>query len=142
MFAGTHRFILTLVVCAASASASAQAVYKCGRSGARTYSDHPCSNRVLDTSDAPVPVSRTPHRVDEDRALARSLHRRHGETAAQFAARRHRTGLPAADRAECSRLDRRIPVEQARMKLPDAAEISAGAAAFDEARQRFAKLGC
>lgn len=142
MFARTNRIILTLVVCAAAASASAQAVYKCGRSGARTYSDHPCSNRVVDTSDAPVPASRTPRWVDENRALASSMRRRRGETTEQFAVRRHRAGMPAADRAECARLDRRIPVEQARMKVPDAAEITAGAAAFEDARQRFGKLGC
>ena len=137
-----RRFILTAVLGLAFAwPAAAQPVYKCGRSADPTYSDRPCSHRMVDTTDARVPA-RSPTWVEQERVLARSLRRRPGESATQFAARRRRAAMPETDREECERLDTRMPVEQARTTMPDAAEAAAGQAALRAARHRFAHLHC
>lgn len=137
-----RRVVLTIALGLACAwPAAAQPVYKCGRSADPTYSDRPCSHRVVDTNDARVP-ERSPTWVEQDRALARSLRRLPGEGDAHFAARRRRVAMSQSDREECERLDTRIPVEQARTTMPDPAEASAGQAALRSARHRFAHLHC
>lgn len=138
-----RRFIFTIALGLAAAwPAAAQPVYKCGRSTDPTYSDRPCSHRLVDTTEARVPAGRSPTWVEQDRVLARSLRRLPDESAAHFAARRRRAAMPATDREECERLDTRIPVEQARTTMPDPAEVSAGEAALRATRRRFAHLHC
>jgi hypothetical protein len=46
------------------------------------------------------------------------------------------------ERDECARLDLRMPVEQASMKNPDAAEVAKAEAALAQSRKRFAELRC
>jgi hypothetical protein len=128
----------------AGAPAGAQTVYKCGP---RTYSQHPCSRRVVSTDEAPVPVKPNPRQVDvrrleENRVLARSLRRLPGESAEEFQLRRRRTRLLQTDRDECERLDARIPVEEARAKSPEPAEVTQGQAALAQSRKRFGQLKC
>ncbi len=94
--------------------ASAQQVYKCWSKGSVVYSERPCSNRVVSTDQAPVPVKPNPKEVDlrrleQNRVMARSLRPREGETAEQFETRRRRARLLAADRDECARIDTRMP---------------------------------
>jgi hypothetical protein len=138
-----RRFIVIIsLALAASWPAAGQPVYKCGRSADPTYSDRPCSHRMLDTTPAHGPADRAPTWVEQERVLARSLRRLPGESAAHFAARRRRTAMPQADRDECERLETRIPVEQARTTMPDAAEAAAGQAALRATRSRFAHLHC
>ena len=127
--------------------AAAQAVYKCGSGSAVRYTDRPCPGRIVNTADAPVPARPNPRAVDvrrakENRILAQSLRRRPGETAQQFEVRRRRAALLAADRAECARLDTRMPVEEASMKNPDPEEVSRAAAALEQSRRRFGELRC
>jgi hypothetical protein len=129
---------------AAGAPAHAQAIYKCGP---RTYSQQPCSKRIVSTDEAPVPVKPNPkevdvRRIDENRALARSLRRLPGESAEDFQLRRRRARLLQTDRDECERLDARIPVEQARMKSPDPEEVTQAGAALGQSRKRFRQLKC
>jgi len=137
-----RRVILSLAIgVAAASSVHAQPVFRCG-GASRMYSDRPCSKRVVDTADARIPVNPVARWMDQNQALARAMHPRPGESADEFALRRRRAGLLAADRAECARLDKHIPVEQARTNLPDAAEVSAGQAALKDARKRFKQLRC
>jgi hypothetical protein len=137
-----RRLILTIALGLAAWPAAAQPVYKCGRSGEPTYSDRPCSHRLVDTTQARVPAERSPTWVEQQRVVARSLRRLPDESGAHFAARRRRAAMPETDRDECERLDTRIPVEQARTTMPDPAEASAGQAALRAARRRFARLHC
>lgn len=137
-----RRIVLILALGLAAAwPAAAQPVYKCGRSADPTYSDRPCSHRLVDTTEARAP-DRSPTWREQDRVLARSLRRLPGESGAHFAARRRRAAMSGTDRDECERLDTRIPVEQARTTMPDPAEASAGQAALRAARHRFAHLHC
>ena len=129
---------------AVSSPAGAQAVYKCG---ARSYSQVPCSKRVVDTSEAPVPAKPNPKEVDvrrleENRVLARSLRRLPGESDADFRLRQRRTRLLQTDREECERLDTRIPVEQARLNNPDKEEVENAQAALTSSKKRFRQLWC
>jgi hypothetical protein len=131
----------------ATTPASAQAVHKCVLSGTVTYSGKACSRRVIRAKQAPVPVKANPkkvdvHRLEESRIAARSMRRRPDESAKQFAVRRHRARLLATDRDECARLDVRMPVEQARMKTPDPAEIASAELALKQSKKRFGELGC
>lgn len=141
----TIPWIVTAALCAAATLSSAQTpVYKCGP---RSYSQHPCSSRVVNTADAPVPRKANTRDVDvrrleQNRAMARSSRRLPGETAAEFQVRRHRAGLLQTDREECERLDSRIPLEQARMKSPDALEVRNAGDSLDASKKRFAKLRC
>lgn len=129
----------------AAASASAQGVvYKCGP---RSYSQHPCSKRIVNTDDAPVHRKSNPkevdlRRIEQNRALARSTRRLPGETAEEFQVRRHRARLLQTDRDECERLDSRIPLEQARMKSPDPQEVLNAGGALSTSKKRFAQLRC
>lgn len=138
-------WIAGAMLCITAASASAQMpVYKCGP---RSYSQYPCSKRVVNTADAPVPLKANPkdvdvHRIQQNRALARSTRRLPGETQAEFQVRRHRAGLLQTDREECQRLDFRIPLEEARMKSPDQVEVLSAGTALNASRKRFRELRC
>lgn len=145
MRARSSFWIMSAVLCVgAYAPAQAQGVYKCGP---RSYSQQPCSKRAVNTDEAPVPVKPNPGQVDvrrleQNRALARTLRRQPGESTAQFETRRRRARMLATDRDECARLDTRIPVEEARMKSPDKQEVSKAQAALAQSRKRFGKLRC
>jgi hypothetical protein len=129
------------------APVSAQTVYKCGPARSVTYTEKPCSNRIVNTGEAPIAVRPNPrevdvHRIEQNRLLARTLRPRPGESTEQFETRRRRTRLLETDRAECARLDTRMPVEQARMNSPDQEEVSSAQAALRESRRRFSRLRC
>lgn len=139
----TIRIILAALAClAASTQGSAQPIYKCGSAAAPSYSDRPCSHRVVNVDEAPVTPGRTPEWTDQNRALVRSMHRLRGESEQQFAVRRRRARLLAADRAECARLDKRIDLEATRTKSVDAQEAAQGVAGLQDARKEFAHVGC
>lgn len=115
-----------------AAGAHAQAVYKCN---GRSYSQMPCSTRVVRTFDAPVPVNPKPKDV--------VVHRLPGETAEEFALRKRRVRLAQNDRDECARLDKRIPVERERMRnSPVEEEIDDAQASLAESSKRFRQLRC
>lgn len=143
-----NLLVLIALACAGIAlPAAAQTVYKCGSGSAVKYSDRPCPGRIVDTADAPVPAKPSPRNVDvrrtkENRILAQAMRRRPGESAQQFEVRRRRARLLAADRAECARLDTRMPVEQETINNPDPQEVSTAAAALAKSRKRFADLRC
>jgi hypothetical protein len=137
-------WIAGTMLCIAAASASAQVVYKCGP---RSYSQHPCSKRIVNTDDAPVHRKSNPkevdsRRIEQNRALARATRRLPDETADEFQVRRHRARLLQTDREECERLDSRIPLEQARMKSPDQQEVLNAGGALNSSKKRFAELRC
>lgn len=111
--------------------AQAQAVYKCG---GRTYSEQPCSTRVVGTEQAPVPASPKPRDV--------VVHRLPGESAGEFRTRKRRAALSETDRDECARLDKRIPVDQERLKSLREEEVDDAQAALGESRKRFRQLRC
>lgn len=111
--------------------AQAQAVYKCN---GHTYSEQPCSARVVRTYDAPVPASPKPRDV--------VVHRLPGESADEFGTRKRRAALSETDRDECARLDKRIPVEQERLKTLREEEVDDAQAALTESRKRFRQLRC
>lgn len=112
--------------------AHAQAVYKCN---SRTYSEKPCSGRVVRAYDAPVPASPRPRDV--------VAHRLPGETPDEFATRRRRARLPQTDRDECARLDKRIPFERERLKKsPEEADIDDAQSALSDSLKRFGQLRC
>jgi hypothetical protein len=141
MGVGTGLKIALSVACmAACASAAAQAVYKCG---SRSYSYQPCSRHAVNTADAPVPVTDVHGRTREQRRLlAQSLRREPGESAADLEKRRRWTRLLPSDGDECARLDKRMPLEQARMSSPDAGEVSEAQAALAGAKKRSRELHC
>lgn len=107
-------------------------VYKCNP---RSYSEAPCSQRIVRSYEAPVDTPRRSHDV--------VAHRLPGESGPEMATRRHRTGLTESDRDECARLDRRIPFEVQRMKgSPHQEEIDEAQDSLAEARKRFSHLRC
>lgn len=127
-----------------SLPAGAQGVYKCGL---RSYSQQPCSGRVIDTTEAPVPArsnTRTvdPRRSEQNRLLAQTLRRRPGEGAPEFATRRRRASLLVSDRDECARLDTRLPVEKARIHNPDPDQVQDAQDALAGGRKRYRELRC
>jgi hypothetical protein len=140
--------VLSALICiGASAPASAQTVYKCRSGRSVTYSQKPCSKRSVNTDQAQVPVKPNPREVDvrrieENRVLARVMRPRPGESAEEFKTRRHRARMLATDRDECARLDKRMPVEKARMKSPNEEEVSNAGAALGASRKRFSELRC
>jgi hypothetical protein len=148
MFVNANLLVLsTLIWVGASAPVGAQPVFKCRSGRTVTYSHQPCSKRIVNTDQAPVAAKPNPKEVDvrrleENRALARVLRKRPGESAEQFKVRQHRAGMLETDRAECARLDKRIPVERARMKNLDEDEVSDAQAALGESRKRFSELKC
>jgi hypothetical protein len=132
---------------AAIAPAAAQAVYKCPSRAAVLYSEKPCRGRAISTEQAPVPAKSNANDVDlrrleESRVAARALRRKPDESAEQFALRQRRTRLLAQDRAECARLDTRMPVEQASLNNPDPAEAARAEAALKQSTRRFGQLHC
>ena len=143
-----NLLMLSALLCVGAGSpASAQQVYKCWSKGSVVYTERPCSNRVVSTDQAPVPVKPNPKEVDlqrleQNRVMARSLRPREGETAEQFETRRRRARLLAADRDECARIDTRMPVEEASMNNPDKAEVQKAEAALAASKKRFGELGC
>ncbi len=127
--------------------AGAQAIYKCGGARSVTYSQQPCSRRVVNTEEAPVPVKPNPRGVDvrrleQNRILARSLRQRPGESAEDFAVRRHRARMLETDRDECARIDKRMPVEKASMSNPDPEEVQKAESALADSKKRFRELRC
>jgi Domain of unknown function (DUF4124) len=143
-----NLLMLSALLCIGAPSAAiAQQVYKCGSKGSVKYSDRPCSGAVVNTDDAPVPGK--PNRKDVDvrraeqnRALARAMRPRAGESAEQFETRRRRARLTPNDRAECERLAARMPVEQASMNNPDSAEVLKAESALQQSKKRFSQLRC
>lgn len=136
-----------LLCIAAALPAAAQPVYKCGTARAVKYSDLPCPGRTVDTADAPVPGKPgarhvDARRIEQNRAMARAMRRMPGESDEAFAARRRRAPMLATDRAECARLDVRMPVEQASLSNPDPEEVSKARTALEQSRKRFGELRC
>ena len=129
-------------------AAGAQDVYKCGRGRSVTYSHQPCATgRVINTNEASAPAKPNPReldlrRMEQNRILAQTLRRRPGETVAQFDTRQRRTRMLPEDRQECARLERRIPVEKARMDHPDEEVIDDAQAALAQSKKRFAEMRC
>src|SRR3954468_23983391 len=80
-------------------------VYKCDL---RSYSEAPCSQRIVRTYEAPVDVPRRSREI--------VAHRLPGESSQELSMRRHRINLTESDRDECARLDRKIPFEAQRAK--------------------------
>lgn len=112
----------------------AQAVYKCG---GETYSQQPCSARIVRSYPSPAGVRRE---RKEGEVVA---HRLPGETSAQMAVRRHRIHLSDADRDECARLDKKIPFEFERIvRSTQPAEADAARAELGQAKKRFGQLHC
>ena len=148
MFYNSTLLVLsTLIWIGASAPASGQTVYKCRSGRSVIYSEKPCSRRIVNTDEAPIPVKPNPKEVDvrrleENRAIARAMRPRPGESAADFKTRRHRARMLTTDREECARLDKRIPVENARMITPNKEEVLNAEAALGESRKRFSDLRC
>ncbi len=112
--------------------AHAQAVYKCNW---RTYSQQPCSKRIVRTYDAPVPAAPKPKDVVAQRLP--------GETPDEFTTRKHRARLSESDRDECARLDKRIPVERERLKKnAGEEEIDDAQSSLSDSLKRFKQLRC
>jgi hypothetical protein len=127
--------------------ASAQTVYKCGSRNSVTYSERPCSRWIVNTDPAGVPVKPNPNEVDvrrmeQNRVMSRAMRPRPGESTEQFEKRRRRALLMATDRAECARLDTRMPVEEASMINPDRAEVQRAEMALAKSKKRFSDLRC
>lgn len=117
--------------------ASAQTVYKCGSRKSVTYTEQPCSNRIVNTSEAAVPVP--PNR---SRSRVTAMRQRAGESAGQFETRRRRARLTKEDRDECARIDVRMPVEEASLKNPNPEEVQKAEAALATSRKRLGELRC
>lgn len=131
----------------ASSPAGAQQVYKCPSRGAVTYSQLPCPGRIISTEQAPVPAKPNPknldlHKLEENRAMARALRRKPEESTGQFETRRRRTAMLAHDRAECARIDTRMPVEAASLTNPDPTEVTKAEVALRNSKKRFGELRC
>jgi hypothetical protein len=140
--------VLSAILCIGFSSPSiAQEVYKCGSGRSVLYTEKPCAGRVVNTDPAAAPAKPSPKRSDlrrseENRVMARSMRRRAGESAQQFEMRRRRARLLQEDRAECARLDTRIPVEEASLNNPDQEEVARAEAALGDSRKRFRELRC
>lgn len=143
-----NLLVLSALLCiSAFAPASAQLVYKCGARGSVTYTEKACSKRIVNTDDAPIPVKPNTkevdvRRIEQNRAMARAMRPRAGESAGQFETRRRRARLMPEDRAECARLDTRMPVEKESMNNPDKEEVLKAEAALEKSKKRFSDLRC
>jgi hypothetical protein len=139
----SNLVVLAALCClGASSPAGAQTVYRCG-SNSVTYSDVNCSGRVVNTDNAPVQQKSADVRKKErDQALAQAMRPQPGESTEQFEVRRHRVGLRPEDRAECARLDKRMPVEAASRTNPDPEEVAKAEEALAKSKQQFSQLGC
>ena len=127
------KLLVPVFLVAVAGAAQAQAVYKCNSS---SYSEQPCSDRVVRTYEAPV---ERPARKARDVVA----HRLPGESAEELATRRRRVNLPGTDRDECARLDKKIPFEQQRIRNgvhPE--EIDEAQQSLAESRKRFQQLRC
>ena len=112
--------------------AHAQTVYKCS---SRSYSEQPCSARIVRTYEAPVPTPPKPHDVVAQRLP--------GETQEELALRKHRAHLSESDRDECARLDKRIPFERERLKkTPGEPDVGQAQSSLSESLKRFKQLRC
>jgi hypothetical protein len=112
--------------------AHAQTVYKCS---SRSYSEQPCSTRIVRTYDAPVP---TPPKAAD--VVAQRLP---GESSDELAMRKHRAHLSQSDRDECARLDKRIPFERERLKkTPGEPDVDEAQSSLSEGVKRFRQLRC
>lgn len=110
----------------------AQTVYKCS---SRSYSEQPCSTRIVRTYEAPVPTPPKPHDVVAQRLP--------GETPDELALRKHRAHLSESDRDECARLDKRIPFERERLKKnPGEPDVGEAQSSLSESLKRFKQLRC
>ena len=144
----SNLWVLSALLCiSACAPASAETVYKCGSRKSVTYTERPCSGRIVNTDQAAVPVKPNPkeldvRRIEQNRVMARAMRPRAGESAEQFETRRRRARLMAEDSAECARLEVRMPVEEASMKNPDKAEVFKAETALGQSRKRFSELRC
>jgi hypothetical protein len=137
--------LLGAVLClGATAPADAQGVYKCGE---RSYSQAPCSKRIVNTDEATVPrrsakeVDR--RRAEQSRLLAMSLRKLPDESAADFEKRRRWARMLPEDGAECARMDKRIPFEKARMQNtgdPDA--VQDAQTALEQTSKRYRQMRC
>jgi hypothetical protein len=135
--------VLSVLICIGFSSPSiAQEVYKCGSRRSVLYTEKPCSGRIVNTAPAAVPVKPNLRRSEENRVMAQSMRRRAGESAEQFETRRRRARLLQEDRAECARLDTRMPVEDASRNNPDKEEVVKAETALEESRKRFRELRC
>ena len=128
-------------------SAGAQQVYKCSSRSGVVYSQQPCSTKAVNTDPADVPAKANSKEADlrrkeQNRVMARSMRPRPDESAEQFEVRRRRAPLMPEDRAECARIDTRMPVEAASLTNPDPAEVAKAEAALAASRKRFAALRC
>ena len=141
-FKSNLRILSALFFISAWSLASAQTmVYKCESGGTVTYSEKNCRGHIVNTNSAPVPAK--PNRkLQESQVLAHAMTPRAGESAGQFETRRHRATLMPTDRDECSRLDKRIPVEEASLTSPDPEEAAGAQEALGKSRQRFGALHC
>lgn len=144
MLSKANAWVAAAALCVVVVPAGAQTVYKCGP---RSYSQMPCSKRIVNTADAPVPAKANPsqtdvRRLEANRAVARSLRRLPGESAQAFHTRQRRARLLETDREECARLDTRIPVEQSRLGNPGADEVREAELALAQSRKRFRQLRC
>lgn len=117
--------------CGIATGVQAQAVYKCN---GHTYSEQPCSARVVRTDEAPVAPNAKPRDV--------VVRRLPGETSAEFSTRKRRAHLSETDRDECARLDKRMPVDEQRAKSLREEEVDDAQAALGESRKRFKQLHC
>lgn len=126
------RVTFLLAAIAATCAQAQTTVYKCNPSA---YSEAPCSSRIVRTYEAPVePPRKAPDIV---------AHRLPGESSQDLATRRHRIRLSESDRAECARLDKKIPFEVQRAK--DSAnqdDLDEAQDSLAEARKRFSQLRC
>src|SRR5215208_2100069 len=140
--------VLSALLCVSFSPPSlAQEVYKCSGRGSVLYTEKPCSKRVVNTDQAHPPAKRTHkgldvRRSEENGVMAQALQRRPGEGAEEFETRRRRARLLQEDRAECARLDTRMPVEEASSINPDKQEVLKAEAALGESRKRFRELRC
>ena len=112
----------------------AQPVYKCN---GRTYSEQPCSARVVRSYAVP------PGQQRERKEGEVVAHRLPGETSAEMAVRKRRVHLADGDRDECARLDKKIPFEFERIvHSTQPAEADAARAELGQAKKRFSQLHC
>lgn len=125
--------LAALALAATSASAQEQPVYKCSGS---SYSQAPCSSRIVRTYEAPVDLP-------QSRPRDIVAHRLPGETDEELALRKRRSHLSESDREECARLDKKIPFDQERLKAGSSQEdMEQAQDSLAQSRKRFSKLHC
>ena len=124
--------VVGITFAAAGGTHAQTTVYKCSH---RSYSETPCSGRIVRTYEAPVDPPRRARDVVAQRLP--------GESTQHLALRKRRAGLNESDRDECARLDKKIPFEQERMKKDlQQEEIDEAQESLGEARKRFKQLRC